>query len=64
MRMDTSASGGSQPAGTDVVVLLAAVLLLAAILVFVGSCGSNDLIFPGNVPATETAVNTVTPTPA
>jgi len=63
MHMDTSASGGSEPARTDVPVLMAALLLLVAVLLFVGSCGGGDLVFPGNLPFTQTAVNTVTPTP-
>ena len=63
MRMHTPASGSLERSHTDVPVLLGALLLFAAIVVFVGSCGGSDLTFPGNVPATETAQNTVTPTP-
>jgi hypothetical protein len=45
--------------------LTAALLLLAVVLSFLSSCGSEDLVFPGNAPPTGTAqntpVNTATP---
>ncbi len=37
--------------------------LLAALLASALSCSNEDLIFPGMVPFTATAVNTATPTP-
>ncbi len=46
----------------DGLALVAAQALLAAVL-SVASCGGNDLIFPGDVPATSTSVPTATPTP-
>lgn len=43
--------------------LIAALLLLSAVLTLVSACGSEDLVFPGNVPATPTSGNTATPDP-
>lgn len=43
--------------------LLAALLVFAALLIFTSACGSGDLTFPGNVPATATPQFTETPTP-
>ncbi len=43
--------------------LTGASALLVALLASALSCGGDDLIFPGMVPFTATAVNTATPTP-
>jgi hypothetical protein len=43
--------------------LLAAALLLTCLLGALSACGSGDLVFPGDVPATPTSANTATPTP-
>ncbi|MEO8601268.1 MAG: hypothetical protein ABI629_01695 [bacterium] len=47
--------------------LIGSVLFLACLLGVLSSCGTDDLLFPGNVPATSTAeptgVPTLTPTP-
>lgn len=43
--------------------LAGASALLAALLASAVSCGGEDLIFPGMLPFTATAVNTATPTP-
>lgn len=45
-------------------VLAAAFALLGVLVATVVSCGNQDLIFPGMIPATPTAVNTATPTPS
>jgi hypothetical protein len=42
---------------------LAAALLLTCLLGALSACGSGDLVFPGDVPATPTSSNTATPTP-
>ena len=47
----------------DARALAAAVLLFAVVLGFLNSCGTGDLVFPGNIPATFTPVNTATPVP-
>jgi hypothetical protein len=44
--------------------LVAAALLFACLLGGLASCGSEDLLFPGDVPATPTSQNTSTPTPS
>ena len=45
--------------------LIAALLMLVVVFSFLSSCGSEDLIFPGNPPPSGTAqntpVNTATP---
>ena len=41
----------------------AALLLFAAIVGFISSCGTDDLVFPGNIPSTFTPANTATPGP-
>jgi hypothetical protein len=43
--------------------LVGALTLLAAVLA-TASCGDDDLFFPGDIPATATAVPTATPTPS
>jgi len=48
---------------TEVRALVAALLLYGGILMFISACGNNDLIFPGDVPATPTSQFTATPTP-
>jgi len=47
----------------DVRALIAALLLFALVLGLVSSCGSEDLVFPGNIPDTPTGT-TATPTSA
>lgn len=42
---------------------IAAALLLAGLLGGLSACGNDDLLFPGDVPATPTSSNTATPTP-
>jgi hypothetical protein len=42
--------------------LVGALMLLAAVLA-AASCGSDDLFFPGDIPATSTGVPTSTATP-
>lgn len=46
----------------DWLALLGALALLAVVLA-VASCGSEDLVFPGDFPATATAAPTSTATP-
>ena len=48
--------------GGDWLALVGALLLLAAVLT-VASCSGDDLVFPGDIPATSTAVPTSTATP-
>jgi hypothetical protein len=43
---------------------LAAALLFLGLLGGLASCGNDDLLFPGDVPATPTSQNTSTPTPS
>lgn len=43
--------------------LAAALLLFAAIVGFISSCGTGDLVFPGNILSTFTPANTATPNP-
>ena len=43
---------------------LAGALALLAILLAAGSCGTDDLVFPGDIPSTSTAAPTSTNTPA
>jgi hypothetical protein len=43
--------------------LFAALLLFGGLVTLINSCGGDDLVFPGNVPATRTAQNTATPVP-
>lgn len=43
--------------------LFAAVLFLVALLGFVHGCGTDDLVFPGEVPFTPTSQFTATPEP-
>jgi hypothetical protein len=43
--------------------LFMALLLLACVAVWITACGGSDLFFPGDIPATATAVDTATPTP-
>lgn len=43
--------------------LLAALFVLIVLLGFVHACGTEDLIFPGDFPATPTSGNTATPEP-
>ena len=45
----------------DARALVAALVLFAGILVFVGSCGGGDVTFPGNVVETGTPQFTATP---
>lgn len=41
----------------------AALALLGCLVIGLAACGSDDLIFPGDIPATPTSVNTATPDP-
>jgi len=43
--------------------LLVALALSACLAVGGAACGSGDLVFPGDVPATPTSANTATPVP-
>lgn len=43
--------------------LWAALALLGCLVVGLAACGSDDLIFPGDIPATPTSANTATPDP-
>jgi predicted small lipoprotein YifL len=43
--------------------LLTALALCACLAGGAAACGSGDLIFPGNAPATPTSANTATPVP-
>ncbi len=43
--------------------LLAALSLSACLAAGATACGSGDLVFPGDVPATPTSANTATPAP-
>jgi hypothetical protein len=43
--------------------LLAAAVLFAGIVTFVGACGTDDLVFPGMAAPTSPPVNTATPEP-
>ena len=63
MPMHPPSSDGSTRWCADLWSLLAALLLFAAVLVGVTSCGGEDLVFPGNLPSTGTPVNTQTPVP-
>jgi hypothetical protein len=60
MPVDMPCKRGSR---TDLAVLLAAVLALGCCGILLAACGGNDLIFPGDIPATATAQFTATPTP-
>jgi hypothetical protein len=58
------AHGPQERPSAQVGALAAALLLLVTVLVFFHGCGSEDLVFPGNIPATFTpAPSTVTETP-
>lgn len=44
--------------------MAAALLFFAVIVVFIASCGTEDLVFPGDIPSTPTGAQaTVTATP-
>lgn len=47
----------------DWLALIGALAVLAAVL-SIASCSGDDLIFPGDIPATSTAVPTSTSTPS
>ncbi|MBX3026244.1 hypothetical protein KF840_15145 [bacterium] len=47
---------------SDWIALCGALALLALVLA-VGACGSDDLIFPGDIPVTSTSQPTSTATP-
>jgi hypothetical protein len=61
--MSSSLGGSVEDRQADVRTLAAALLLLSAMLGFVAACGNGDLVFPGQVAPTQTAVFTATPTP-
>jgi len=54
---------GNQSPRADAGALAAALLFFAFVAVFIASCGTDDLVFPGNIPDTPTVVFTLTPTP-
>jgi predicted small lipoprotein YifL len=43
--------------------LFVALALAACLGAVAAACGSGDLVFPGDVPATRTSANTATPEP-
>jgi predicted small lipoprotein YifL len=43
--------------------LLVSVALAVCLAAGAAACGSGDLVFPGDVPATPTSANTATPVP-
>jgi hypothetical protein len=45
-----------------VVALIAALIVLLGVVLHTVSCGSSDLIFPGDIPFTPTSAGTETPT--
>ena len=45
------------------VALVAALTALLGVMLHTASCGSGDLIFPGDIPFTATSAATGTPTP-
>jgi hypothetical protein len=47
----------------DVYAFAVVLLLFLGVFLFMTSCGSEDLVFPGNIPATLTPQNTATPVP-
>jgi hypothetical protein len=47
----------------DVYAFVVVLLLFLGVFLFLASCGSEDLVFPGNIPATLTPQNTATPVP-
>lgn len=51
----------AQLANQNLRALILAVVVLAAILIGVSSCGDSDLGFPGSIPPTATAEPTETP---
>lgn len=63
MRKHSSPNGGAETSRADAHALAVALLLFGALLVLVTSCGTEDLIFPGNIPATRTPQFTPTPEP-
>ena len=65
MRMQRPIARRARRTSDDMRALIAALLLLAVVFSFLSSCGSEDLVFPGNPPPSGTAgntpVNTATP---
>jgi len=47
----------------ELVHLIAAALLFMCVIGALTACGTGDLVFPGDVPATPTTENTTTPVP-
>ena len=47
----------------NMVSLIVALLVFGAVVPVLNSCSDEDLFFPGDLPATATAVNTATPEP-
>jgi hypothetical protein len=48
---------------SELAALVAALISLLGVMLHTVSCGTNDLIFPGDVPPTPTSAATETPTP-
>lgn len=63
MRMGSFPDERAELRHADARALAAALLLFAAMLGIVTSCGSGDLTFPGQAAPTQTVVFTATPTP-
>jgi energy-converting hydrogenase Eha subunit F len=47
----------------EVYAFVVVLLLFLGVFLFMTSCGTEDLVFPGNIPATATSQNTATPVP-
>ena len=45
------------------VALVAALIALLGVMLHTVSCGTSDLVFPGDIPFTATSAATETPTP-
>lgn len=63
MRTPIATDPFSKPRFAEVRALGLALALLAMVIAFVSSCGTDDLVFPGQIPFTATpAPGTSTPT--
>jgi hypothetical protein len=63
MRSHTSLGRRPPRSHANLYALVAALLLFGGTVAFIASCGSEDLVFPGNAPSTPTGSNTATPEP-